>query len=171
MENKIHIFSRERMIVLNETQKQTIFNMLAKMFEEEINLNSEEAKLLNRLSEITERRKEIHQQREVLELVSDKHEIKYAKVSFEPEPVKTEKHEKPQVVEKIRRMNKSIKLEVEHVIKDIINNAGRPVKTGELIDELAKQGYKWNKYVTAAGFFKKCSNIEQPYRGYWQLKR
>jgi hypothetical protein len=73
----------------------------------------------------------------------------------------------------IGRKKSSDKLSFEDTLKQVMDNAGRPITIGQIITELEKFGHQWSKYVSAYNYLTNSGMIEKvpQTRGIYQLIR
>jgi hypothetical protein len=60
-------------------------------------------------------------------------------------------------------------LAFEDCIKRIFDNAGKPLRMKELIEELEKFNYIWSNYANAYNHITKSGHVQAVIRGYYQL--
>lgn len=72
-----------------------------------------------------------------------------------------------------RRMSRSSRVSIEDCIKEIFDNAGRPIKIGKLIEELEKYNYQWSTPASAYQYLTKIHILDKvpQTHGYYQLHR
>jgi hypothetical protein len=129
-------------------------------------LRNRKQQIFNRTQEINERIYALQMEMQELErerhMLLAEHEI-LERVDEKALIIDTNKQRETQRVSRVM---------LEDAVRMIFDEAGRPVRIGDLIDELEKYGYVWSKYQSAYARIKSLPFIEDTgARGYVQFVR
>jgi hypothetical protein len=134
-------------------------------------IKNRQAELINEIGEIDQLERELLQQLEALRHKRQLRMFEYDMLDRYDERNTVRITSTSTTTVEYGRHKKADKLGFEDSLKLIMDNAGRPVQLCEIITELEKYGYRWNKYVTAQAYIANSDVVERVSRGFYQLIR
>lgn len=137
-------------------------------------IKSRQSEIFNELSLMDVREKELIADLEALRMRRDQRRMEYDILGRVEERgmVRVTTSTTTTVEATFERHRPADRLPFEDCLRLIMREAGRPVRVGELISELEKYSYRWNKYVSAHNYVTGCGLLESAgKRGYYQLIR